>query len=57
MIECQVLVNKKYVKIIFVRFLKVILGTSLAVQWLRIALRCKGHQFDPWPRKMPPTTG
>ncbi|KAJ8791385.1 hypothetical protein J1605_004332 [Eschrichtius robustus] len=23
-------------------------GTSLVVQWLRIAFQCRGHQFDPW---------
>ena len=23
-------------------------GASLAVQWLRIHLQFKGHQFDPW---------
>ena len=22
-------------------------GTSLVVQWLRIAFQCRGHEFDP----------
>ena len=26
-------------------------GASLVVQWLRIC-RCRGHGFDPWPRKI-----
>ena len=25
---------------------------SLVVQWLRIALQCRGHWFDPWSRKI-----
>ena len=24
------------------------LGTSLAVQWLRLCSQCKGRVFDPW---------
>ena len=30
-----------------------IIGASLVVQWLRIALQCKGHWFNPWSRKIP----
>ena len=29
---------------------------SLMVQWLRICLAMKGHQFDPWFRKIPHST-
>ena len=34
--------------------------TFLVVQWLRIRLhcpQCRGHRFDPWPRKIPHTWG
>ena len=27
--------------------------TSLVAQWLRIACQCRGHRFEPWPRKIP----
>ena len=28
-------------------------GTSLEVQWLRIACQCRGHGFEPWSGKIP----
>ena len=28
-------------------------GASLVVQWLRIACQCRGHEFEPWSRKIP----
>ena len=27
---------------------KIILGTSLVIQWLRLHFHCRGHWFDPW---------
>ena len=27
---------------------QVTVGTSLAIQWLRLCLYCWGHRFDPW---------
>ena len=32
-------------------------GASFGVQWLRIACQCRGHQFDPWSRKIPHALG
>ena len=29
-------------------FATVSTGTSLAVQWLRLHFRCRGHGFNPW---------
>ena len=32
-------------------------GASLVVQWLRIACQCRGHEFEPWSRKIPYAAG
>ena len=32
-------------------------GASFGVQWLRITCQCRGHQFDPWSRKVPHAIG
>ena len=40
--------SSQYIMGIFPDFSKIILGTSLVVQWLRIHLACRAHRFDPW---------
>ena len=30
---------------------RIIIGTSLVVQWLRLCFHCKGHGFYPWSGK------
>ena len=44
--------------LIFIRFLiiKLIPGTSLVAQWLRIRLPMQGHRCEPWSGKIPRAT-
>ena len=39
MVKCELYLDKTKQK------------ASLVTQWLRIALQCRGHWFDPWSRK------